>query len=143
MPVRYERDRVRLAANRSRSWASGRSLWAITRWSKPLPAIVIRPSSTAPFKPRPGLHSTSAPASSAHAATSSSSHATNTGAVPHAATTRLASQRANRARVGGSSTPVSRALAAVNRLTGMRTATSTAATVTAAFRSPCSLASQP
>ena len=46
--------------------ASGRSLWAMTTWSKPLPAIVARPVSTAPLSPMPGLHSTSAPCSSAH-----------------------------------------------------------------------------
>ena len=37
---------------------SGRSPWATTTWSKPLPAIVATPWSTAPLRPRPGPHST-------------------------------------------------------------------------------------
>ena len=38
-------------ASGARSVASGRSLWAMTTWSKPLPAIVARPASTAPLRP--------------------------------------------------------------------------------------------
>ena len=92
----------------------------MTTWSKPLPAIVARPASTAPLRPRPGLHSTSAPCSSAHAATSSSSQAMNVGSSPAAATTRPASQRARSARAKRSRTTDSRPLAAVNAFTGIR-----------------------
>ena len=118
-------------ANVPRSCASGMSLWTITRWSKPLPAIVARPASTAPLRPRPGLHSTSAPAASAHVATPSSSHATNTGDGRAASTTRPASQRASSARAPASRIPARRRFAAENRLTGIRTAASTAPTVRA------------
>ena len=47
----------------------GRSPWLMITSSKPFPAIVSTPASTAPLSPSPGPHSTVAPSDSAHFAT--------------------------------------------------------------------------
>lgn len=83
------------------------------------------PSSTAPLSPNPCPQITLAPTDSAHSATWSSSHATNVGYPRTASITPVAIHRANWARSSASSVPVRRPLAAVNRFTGTRTATST------------------
>ena len=93
--------------------------------SKPFPAIVSTPESTAPLRPRPGPHSTVAPSDSAHFATASSSQATNVGSGRTASMTRPAIQRASAARSAAATVGDSLALAAWNALTGISTAGST------------------
>src|SRR3954447_1970036 len=76
---------------------------------------------TAALRPTPGCHKIVAPRSPAHAATSSSSHATYVGSSPAAASTRADVQRARRSRSASSRTAASRAFPSANALTGTRT----------------------